>query len=235
MKKAIAYVRVSTQEQAKSGLSLEAQEKSLRAYCELRNLDLQKVVIDASVSGGKPLSSRPGGSEVVEAVNRKEVEVVVALKLDRVFRNTADCLVTTEQWTKKGVSLHLTDMGGNAVDTSSSTGRFMLTVLAGVAEMERTLIRERTIAALQHKKTKGERTGSIPYGWMLEEDGKTLIKNEDEQEILSIAKELREAGLSLRKVAKKLHELGFSNRKDKAFNPNQIKRIVEFEPPRKVA
>ena len=73
------------------------------------------------------------------------------LKLDRMFRNAGDCLATVEAWDRAGVALHVVDLGGNAIDTTSAAGRFMLVVLAGAAEMERNLIRERTKAALAVK------------------------------------------------------------------------------------
>ncbi|MBI1827808.1 MAG: recombinase family protein [Planctomycetes bacterium] len=57
--------------------------------------------------------------------------------------SNCDCLTTVERWEKSGVTLHVVDLGGNAIDTASAAGRFMLVVLAGAAEMERNLTRER--------------------------------------------------------------------------------------------
>ena len=68
----------------------------------------------------------------------------MACKLDRLFRDAADCLNVTKHWDKRNIALHLIDVGGQTIDTSSSMGRFFLTMMAGVAEMERNLIRDRT-------------------------------------------------------------------------------------------
>jgi len=235
MKQAIAYLRVSTEEQAEHGVSLDAQEAKVRAYCALHDLALANILVDAGVSAGKSLGTRPGGSEVLDAVRAGTVDCVVAIKLDRLFRNAGDCLTTVEAWEKKSVALHLVDMGGSSVDTSTAMGKFMLTVMAGVAEMERNLTRERTRTALQHKRSRRERTGAIPYGWQLDTDGVHLVPVDAEQAVITEARKLRNAGLSLRAVARELAQRGLTSRKGKVFNATQIKRLTEFELPGQAA
>ena len=83
------------------------------------------------------------------------------MKLDRGFRNAGDCLATVERWERSGIALHVVDLGGNAIDTTSAAGRFMLVVLAGAAEMERNLTRERTRSALAGKRANGQRIGTV--------------------------------------------------------------------------
>jgi DNA invertase Pin-like site-specific DNA recombinase len=87
MKDAIGYVRVSSEEQADSGLGLEAQRQRIVAFCEMKGLRLIEVYEDAGVSGGKPLSSRPSGSRLLNAARRGKV--VVVAKLDRLFRSVS--------------------------------------------------------------------------------------------------------------------------------------------------
>ena len=100
------------------------------------------------------------------------------LKLDRMFRNAGDCLTTIEQWERSGIALHVVDLGGNAIDTTSAAGRFMLVVLAGAAEMERNLTRERTRSAMAVKKANGQRVGAVrgvrASGWSLRVAGLVL-------------------------------------------------------------
>ena len=115
--KAICYVRCSTQEQADSGLGLEAQAERIRAYCTMRNLDLLDIITDAGVSGGKPLASRVGGQQLLNMIRERKADAVVMLKLDRMFRNAGDCLTTVETWERAGVALHVVDLGGNATPT----------------------------------------------------------------------------------------------------------------------
>ena len=206
--KAIGYTRCSTNEQADSGLGLDAQAERVRAYCTLKGLQLIDLIIDAGVSGGKPLASRDGGRSLLDALRRKRADAVVMLKLDRMFRNAGDCLTTVEQWERQGVSLHIADLGGNAIDTTSAAGRFMLVVLAGAAEMERNLTRERTRSAMAVKRANGKRIGTVPYGCNLDTDGSTLVANEAEQAVITDIRAMRGQGMKLQQIATKLTQRG---------------------------
>jgi len=225
---AVLYCRVSTEEQATEGVSLEAQEASLRAYCAMRGLEVVEVVIDAGVSGAKPLAGREGGSTVQDLATRGKVCAVVAWKLDRLFRDACDCLAVTQVWDRRGVALHLVDLGGQAVDTSTAMGRFFLTVMAGCAELERNQIRERTSAAMAYKVDRGEFIGGqLPYGYRLGADGVRLEAVEAEQRVICAARGLRAGGLSLRAVASELDRLGYVSRSGRPFQAEQVRRLLE--------
>jgi len=199
--KAIGYTRCSTNEQADSGLGLDSQAERIRAYATMRSLDVVDLITDAGVSGGKPLASRDGGQQLLTAIRDRKADAVVMLKLDRMFRNAGDCLTTVERWEKAGVALHVVDLGGNAIDTTSAAGRFMLVVLAGAAEMERNLTRERTRSAMAVKRGNGQRIGTVPYGYDLAADGVTLIPNESEQAIIADIHHQRSQGWTLERIA----------------------------------
>lgn len=199
--KAIGYTRCSTQEQSDSGLGLGAQAERIRAYCRMKNLELVDVVTDAGISGGKPLATREGGQRLLSVIQSRQAEAVVMLKLDRMFRNAGDCLTTVEKWERSGVALHVVDLGGNAIDTTSAAGRFMLVVLAGAAEMERNLTRERTRSAMAVKKANGQRVGTVPYGCNLASDGVALVENPAEQAVIADIVAMRQAGRSFQKIA----------------------------------
>lgn len=224
--RAICYIRVSTEEQATEGVSLDAQESRLRAYCEMRGLEVVEVVRDEGVSAGKALDAREGGARVLEAIRGREADAVVAYKLDRLFRDAGDCLNVTKAWDVRGVALHLVDLGGQTLDTSSAMGRFFLTVMAGAAELERNLVSERTKAAMAHMKEQGRRVGSVPYGYSLADDGQTLVEDELEQGVLAEARRLRAAGLSLRAVASELAAFGFKSRTGKTFTASSVRNMV---------
>ena len=223
---AVAYVRVSTDEQALEGVSLDAQQARLRAYCTMRGLDLVEVVIDAAVSAGKPLAEREGGRRILDLVARRRVSAVVAWKLDRLFRDCADCLTVTRTWDSADVALHLVDLGGQAVDTRSAMGRFFVTIMAGAAELERNQIRERTSAAMRHMQSRGEYIGGeAPFGFRLTDDG-TLAPVPAEKAAIEEARRLRHAGLSLRAVAAELDRAGVRARNGKIFAASQVARMV---------
>jgi site-specific DNA recombinase len=220
--RAIAYVRASTNEQE---ITLAVQAEKIAAYCTMRGLELAEVVQDAGVSGSVALAARPAGQRIAEALRRHGAVHVVALKLDRLFRDAADALAQTKAWDKAGVALHLCDMGGGAVDTSSPMGRMMLTMLAGFAEFERALIAERTAAALAHKQARGEYTGGrAPYGHRLEAG--ELVEDAGEQAVIAAARRLKAAGLSLRAIAGELLRAGMVARSGQAFTATQIQRMV---------
>ena len=190
--KAIGYTRCSTNEQADSGLGLDAQSERIKAYCTMRGIELADIITDAGVSGGKPLATRDGGQRLLSDLKDKRAEAVVMLKLDRMFRNAGDCLTTVERWEKTGIALHVVDLGGNAIDTTSAAGR--LVVLAGAAEMERNLTRERTRSAMAVKRSNGQRIGTVPYGFDLALDGATLARNEAKQAVIANIRSWRAAG-----------------------------------------
>ncbi|MEM1348861.1 MAG: recombinase family protein [Myxococcota bacterium] len=225
-RRAVCYVRVSTEEQASEGVSLDAQRAALQAYCALRQMELVEVVSDEGVSAGKSLDRRPGGQRLLELVARREVEAVVAYKLDRLFRKAAECLNVAELWQAGGVDLHFVDLGGQAVDTSSAMGKFFLTIMAGVAEMERNLIRERTRTAMQHKIKNGEFTGVAPMGWRPQEDGIKLEHNDEEQRAIERIVDLRRKGHSIRKIAAALNDEGYACRGVK-WHPTTVARLLK--------
>ena len=226
--KAIGYTRCSTNEQADSGLGLDAQAERVRAYCTLKGLRLVELITDAGVSGGKALASREGGRALLDALKRKRADAVVMLKLDRMFRNAGDCLTTVEQWERQGVSLHIADLGGNAIDTTSAAGRFMLVVLAGAAEMERNLTRERTRSAMAVKRANGKRIGTVPYGFHLGLDGSTLLPMQAEQAVITDIRAMRSSGMKLAKIAATLTERGVPTKtgQSRRWSHQAVARIV---------
>ena len=226
--KAIAYTRCSTSEQADSGLGLEAQAERIRAYCTMRGSELLDLITDAGVSGGKPLASRDGGQRLLTAIRERKADAVVMLKLDRMFRNAGDCLTTVEKWEKAGVALHVVDLGGNAIDTTSAAGRFMLVVLAGAAEMERNLTRERTRSAMAVKRGNGQRIGTVPYGFDLSDDGATLIPNEAEQAVIAEIRKMRAARWTLERIADELTTRGVPTKtgKSESWTHQAVARIL---------
>jgi DNA invertase Pin-like site-specific DNA recombinase len=206
MKKAVCYIRVSTEEQAREGVSLAAQEERLRAYCRMAGLEIVEMVREEGVSGGKALSTRPGGGRLLGLLGKGKAQNVIALKLDRLFRDAEDALHQTKEWDREGIALHLVDMGGQTINTASAMGRFFLNMMAGFAELERNLIAERTGAALAHKKANGRVYSPTPYGF--DREGDALVKNSLEQKIIKDMKRMRENGWSFGKIADALNLRG---------------------------
>lgn len=226
-KNAAIYVRVSTLQQSEEGVSMEAQEKQLRVYCEMKGLNVVEVILDPAQSAFKPLAEREGGARLLRLIKGKHVDVVVALKLDRLFRNTVDCLKTVHEWGKRKVSVHFTDIQGSTLDTSTAVGKLFLTMLAAVAEMERNLTSERTKMAFAHKLASADQriTGEAPYGYAYESG--ILVTDTDEQIVIAAAKALREQGLSYADVAMSLSLKGFRNRAGESFSRQGVFKILK--------
>lgn len=209
--KAIIYARFSPRPKRGEVLSIKLQRQRCEGYCEMKGLDVLDVIEEPEVSAGVPLHKRPGGQRVLELVKGNgKAKSIVILKLDRMFRNAADCLNTVEGWDKARVVLHIVDLGGNAINTTSAAGRFMLTVLAGAAEMERNLIRERTAAAMRAYQRSGRRMGSrAPYGWVSDpEDDSRIIEDPDQQHTIQLILETHAKGHGCRTIAQALNEMG---------------------------
>jgi len=202
---AIIYLRVSTGGQATSGLGLEAQEDSCRAWCDAHGMDVVGVYTDAGISGSAGLDKRPALLDATVALSKGDALIVA--KRDRIGRDVIVCDIVERIVEKKGCRVVSTaGEGSGGTDPASVMLRQMLDVFAGY---ERAIIGARTKAALAAKRARGERTGgSLPYGYRLAADGVRLEEDETEQEALGVIDELRAGGTSYRKITEALGELG---------------------------
>lgn len=224
---AVGYVRVSSEEQASEGVSLDAQEARIRAYAAMRGLQLVAIYREEGVSGKLPLRTRPEGSKLVDALTRKRARHVVAVKLDRLFRNAADALAQTESWDKARCALHVIDMGGSAIDTASAMGRMFFTMAAAFAEMERNLTSERTRAALRHKKASNEVYCNVaPLGY--DRDGDKLVENAAELETVGRIQRMRDQGVSLRRIAAHLNETGTPTKRGGSWHLVTVQNVLRI-------
>ena len=221
---AIGYIRVSTDTQADHGVSLEVQRERLTAYAALHELDLVEVVADEGVSASIPLADRRGGAQLLDLVQERQAGHVVAMKLDRLFRDAADALTQTRTWDRAGVAMHLIDVGGQTVNSSTAMGRMFLTMMAGFAELERNLIAERTTAALQHKKRRRRVYNHVPLGYVRDGDG--LRTDEQEQAIIERIMTWRRGGSSYGTIAKRLNADGITGKQGGTFHASTIHKIV---------
>jgi len=219
---AIGYVRVSTEDQAKEGVSLDAQKSKIIAYCTLKDLHLETIVQDAGISA-KNLR-RPGVQKVLSLARKREIDAVVVYKLDRMFRSTIDALETTKMFEQHGVSFHSIE---ETLDTRSAMGMFFYSLTAALAEMERRLIGERTKSALAHKRFRNEKTGGdVPYGYDLTPDG-ILIKNDTEQRVIRLIRHLHKQGVSLRGICRDLEHYGYKTKRgNETWHPATLAGIL---------
>jgi site-specific DNA recombinase len=226
--RAAGYTRVSSTEQVNNGTSLETQRKQIEAYCTMKGIELVSIFSDEGVSGSKPIADRPEGARLTEMTEKGDVQAIIIVKLDRGFRNVVDCLQSVDSWERKGISLHIVDLGGNSIDTTSPAGRFMLTVLSAAGEMERGMINDRCNAGRRARKAEGKRIGEIPFGFQVAEDGKTLIENATEQEVIATCNQLRARGMTIRQIVSELTSRGIVTRGNRAtWSTSQVFKILK--------
>jgi len=205
-------------------VSLNAQEERLSAYCVLQGLHIAQFFREEGVSASKTLSSRPRGGEMLELLSKRKAAHIVALKLDRLFRNAEDALRQTKAWDAKGLTLHLVDMGGQSLNTASAMGRMMLTMMAAFAEFERNLISERTSAALQHKKVHLQPYAQLPFGF--DREGEVLLPNLYELETVLEMRSRRTTGQTLREIAAWLNKEQVPAKNGGTWHASTVRQIL---------
>jgi|GEM_PF-1128704 len=300
--RAIGYIRVSSDDQAREGLSLEAQERKIRAYCDLKGLELVTIFKDEGISGFKPLEKRPGGLSALASLgfvlqsltshngNGKNSKLslendlqkvpkfersgtpegnewqksgnalktaqdygileankciiandvsqskngtvyscpgepvacnLVAIKLDRLFRNTGDAISKSQEFQKRGINLHLLDV---SVDTGTATGKMFFTVLAMLAQFERDITSERTKTVLDMKRKDGKVWNHTPFGY--DRVGDVLIPNKKEQKGIQMMKKLHDQGYSLREIAGELELAGISPKRGGEWQAGSVRNAM---------
>jgi len=224
----LCYVRVSTTEQAADGTtSLAEQERKCRGVALARGAQQYDFVVysDPGVSGSVPLANRPaGGRMMADAVKG---DIIVASKMDRLFRSASDAQVTAEALHKRGVGVILVDMGMEPV-TSSGTSKLFFGMLAVFAEFERGRIAERMEDGRRAKRERNGHTGGdAPFGYRVEGTGRgaTLLPDEREQAILAEVKAHLHRPRKI--ISRVLRKKGMYSRAGTPFQVVQVQRLME--------
>lgn len=206
----IAYLRVSTDQQADSGAGLDAQFDACLKSAGV----LASVYRDEGVSGSTGLEKRPALLEAIGAL--KKGDVLMVAKRDRLGRDPLVVAMIESAVQRKGARIQ--SAAGEGTDSDSPADVLMRRMIDAFAEYERLIVGARTKAALQSKKARGERVGHIPFGFRLAEDGVHLIEDPAEQETIRKVEELRASGMSLRQIAAHLNENGITKREGTPWN-----------------
>jgi DNA invertase Pin-like site-specific DNA recombinase len=149
--KALIYARVSTSHHNQNP---QVQIDEMKRACESRGWDIQESIVDHGYSGST--DNRPGLKRLMAMVRSNEIDVVVVVKMDRLFRSLKHLVSTLEEFEKLGVKfVALKDN----VDYSTPSGRFFVQILGSLGEFERSLLRERTMMGLDHARSKGRKFG----------------------------------------------------------------------------
>ena len=197
--RATGYVRVSTEEQAREGISINAQEERIRALAAAKGWNSTEIIRDAGYSG-KNLE-RPGIRRLIEACRLRETDVVIVFKVDRLTRKQRDLWhlleEVFEEYRVGFVSVT------EAFDTTTAAGKAFLGMIGTFAQLERDLVSERTREALSHKRGNGEWVGRVPHGFMMNEGGR-LDEDPTALKLIARAKRLRRDGASFMDISRSL-------------------------------
>lgn len=220
--KAVLYIRCSTDSQATEGVSLEAQLTKLNAWSQFNDAEVIATYEDAGVSGMR--DDRPGLTAALDTACKHKAALVV-YSLSRLSRSTSTTITLADRLEKSGAELvSLTER----IDTTTAAGKMVFRMLATLAEFERDQIAERTTNALAHKKANSERVGTVPFGYDLGDDGIKLSTNAAEQEAIELMTELRESGLSYRRIASELEARQIRTKKGSStWTHTAVKSILE--------
>lgn len=147
----VTYSRVSTSHHDQKP---EVQVNELRKFCQQRGWSIAEELVDHGFSGGT--DNRPGLKRLMELVRAKSINVIVVVKLDRLFRSLKHLITTLEEFNKLGVTFIAVR---DQVDYSTPAGRLFVQILGSLGEFEKSLLRERTLMGLDYAKSKGVQLG----------------------------------------------------------------------------
>lgn len=218
----IGYIRVSTEDQAEGGVSLDAQRTKLEQYAALYDLNLVAIIEDAGASA-KTLN-RDGLQQALGMLDAHQAEGLLIAKLDRLTRDVRDMGDLLENYFAKRFNLLCV---AEQIDTRTAAGRLMLNLLTSVAQWERETIGERTSAALRHKQANGEHVGSPALGYQMVE-GK-LKAVEAELATVNRILALRRAGETLQAIADTLNGEGVPTKRGGRWYPSTINHVLKRE------
>ena len=227
----LGYCRVSSLDQVQ-GTSLDQQEAIIRGYAQMKGASKFDVQIfrDAGWSGSAQLGQRPGGEKLLASA--QSGDTVVASKLDRMFRSSTDALQIAEQFKAKGISLVLLDLGMESI-TSDGVSKFIFTVLAAMAAMERDRINERCKDGRAFKKAGGGPVGNVPFGYKKIGHGRSSTLQIDPREIeaAQMAKKLSRKGWINRQISDAMAESGFLARSGDPYTLQRVQKMIDMQLP----
>jgi DNA invertase Pin-like site-specific DNA recombinase len=209
-KLAALYGRCSTGQQEQL---IQAQEGNMLRWANANGFiaDESAIFLEDDTSGSIPFAERPKGAALLRLLEQGRHRHLVVPKIDRLGRSAMDVQNTIHTLREKlGVRVHIIDLGSHHFDTGHPPSGMIIAVLAYAAQMELDRIRERIKTVLDHKSSKGELIGTVPYGYDAVETGaltskgvkiRRLVPNETERYWLRQMVLWRQQRLSYARIA----------------------------------
>ena len=211
------YVRVSTEEQAKEGISLDAQIERCKSFCKARDWKVFRVYTDAGYSAGT--LDRPALKNLMDDINNKKLGILLVYKIDRFSRKLKDLISILEELKAKGVNFtSVTEQ----IDTTTAMGEAFFQIIGVFAQLERGMVKERVELAFDKKINAGEILNRAPIGYVYR-NGRLMVNEEEAEKVKEIFN-MRTAGIHYKEIAKKLN-LPVSTLYEIIKNPTYIGKV----------
>ena len=188
------YVRVSTEEQAKEGISIDAQIDRCQAYCKARGWALYQIYTDAGYSAGS--LNRPALKNLLDDARSKKINILLVYKIDRFSRKLKDLISALEDLKQQGINFtSVTEQ----IDTTTAMGEAFFQIIGVFAQLERGMVKERVEMAFSKKISSGEVLNRAPLGYVYE-NRRLKIKKDDAEKVKEIF-QMWAAGVNYKEIA----------------------------------
>jgi DNA invertase Pin-like site-specific DNA recombinase len=221
----IGYIRVSTEEQARDGVSLGQQQRRLLAYCDLHEHTLVGIYGDDGVSASVPLAKRAAGKQLLGELKAGGAEGVVVVRLDRLFRDALDGLTFFRAAERSGATVHSIS---ELIDSSTPAGKLGLTIQLAAAQYERDLAVQRATECNHALREQGKVYGHVPYGCVAvgEGEARRLMRNPITWQVRDTAVAALQDGMSLRSLADEMAGQHIASPTGKRrWSPNTLREL----------
>lgn len=216
-----AYVRVSTEEQAQTGYSIEAQKEKLAAFCTSQDMQLSRIYADEGFSGKD--TKRPDLQQLLRDAELSKFDLLLVYKLDRLSRRLGDLVSIGEMFDKLGVGIRSCT---EPFDTTNPTGKLLFNMLGSFAQFERELIGERTKLGLRRRRMEGKWSGLPPFGYELLDSGILKPLPLEARIVRQIFKLSLDFNLGTEMIARKLRREDQTSRKKGRWGRSTIWSIL---------
>ncbi|MBU1501420.1 MAG: recombinase family protein [Nanoarchaeota archaeon] len=194
--KVAIYVRVSTEEQAKEGLSIDAQIDKCNSFCQARDWEIYKVYRDAGYSAGS--LNRPALELMMRDAQEKRFDIILVYKIDRFSRKLRDLIMVLEDLKEKKINFtSVTEQ----IDTTSAMGEAFFQIIGVFAQLERGMVKERVELAFDRKIKLGEVVHRAPFGYIFQ--NKKLVPDPENSGNLKEIFEMWVTGVDYKELLKK--------------------------------
>ncbi|KGX84839.1 recombinase family protein [Pontibacillus litoralis] len=215
------YARVSTEEQATEGYSIQGQIEEMETYAEQRGMEVVRRYLDEGVSG-KNISGRPQMKRLLKDLGSGDFQAVIVYKIDRISRKSKDALEIAERCDQANVKLISLK---EDMDITTPMGKMMFQMASNFSEYERNSIIERLKMGMNQRAKQGYYNGGRVYGY--DSVNKELVINEEEAHVIQLIFNYAEEDLGYKAIVSRINSMGFKTKRGKDFAIHTIKTILD--------